>query len=110
VAQERKVVCVATWGDPHNWGYAKYVASGGQEAEAFSTVNILQKVERPAKIVIVALDTLATYHDVQRARGGGGFGELQRSVERYVERYLCGADAEVVVLPGVFDRRERDKG
>jgi CRISPR-associated protein Csx1 len=109
VAQERKVVCVATWGDPCNWLYAKYVASGGQEAEAFSTVNILQKVERPAKIVIVALDTLATYRDVQRARGGGGFGELQRSVEHYVKKYLCGADAEVVVLPGVLDRRERDK-
>jgi len=106
---QRNVICVATWGDPSTWRYAKYVASDGREVEAFSTLSVLKEVERPAKVVVAVLDTLASYRAVEGALEGG-FREIKRSVEGYVKEYLCGVDAEVVVLPGVFERREREGG
>lgn len=118
---QRKVLCVATWGDPRSWLYARYVAgdqegagarrdqqAAGQQGEvkAFSTLSILQSVEQPDEIVVVVLDTLASHGDMQRLRT---FNEIEEEVRRYVKRYLCGVGAEIAVLPGVMELRAGGK-
>jgi len=37
------VICVATWGNPQNWGLAEY-ASDQKRIRAFSTLNFLHEI------------------------------------------------------------------
>jgi len=101
--EQESILAVATWGDPSRWSYAEYI-SGEKRVRAFSTLSILREVERPAKILVVVLDTLADYETVE----AGNYGKILEHVERYVGQYLCGVEAEVAVLPGVYERRESD--
>ncbi len=105
-----RVLGVATWGDPRLWRYAEYVA-GGKRVEAFSTLSILREVENPVKIVVVVLDTLAvaesegkSYDEVK------SYDDVERLASCYAKRYLCGVEAEIVVLPGIFERYDREGG
>ena len=103
VEREERVLGVATWGDPGFWRYARYVADG-KRVEAFSTLSVLREVEDPVKIVVVVLDTLAGYEAVSGARS---YGDIEERVRDYARRYLCGVEAEIVVLPGIFERYEK---
>ncbi|MFZ8854720.1 MAG: hypothetical protein ACO2OQ_00965 [Thermofilaceae archaeon] len=104
--EQERVLGVATWGDPSRWFYAEYTSGekGKEKGErAFSTLSILREVESPAKILVVVLDTLADYETVDKAEN---YGEVVERVKSYAKQYLCGVEAEVEVLPGVYERRE----
>jgi CRISPR-associated protein Csx1 len=110
VERGERVLGVATWGDPRLWRYAEYVA-GGKRVEAFSTLSILREVENPVKIVVVVLDTLAaaesegkSYDEIK------SYDDVERLARCYAKRYLCGVEAEIVVLPGIFERYDREGG
>ncbi len=64
-------------------------------------MSILREVESPVKILVVVLDTLADYETVK----AGDYRGVVESVKSYVGQYLCGVEAEVEVLPGVYERR-----
>jgi len=104
VEQGERVLGVATWGDPSFWRYAEYVA-GEKRARAFSTLSILREVKSPVKILVVVLDTLADYEAVSGAKS---YGNIEESARDYAKRYLCGVEAEIVVLPGIFEKRSRE--
>lgn len=100
---------MCTWGEPRGWRYARYV-SDDKSVRDFSTLGILCERERPAKVIVVALDTLA---DPKIAQKADSFGKIEEPVRSYVAQFLCGAckeaDVEVHVLPGILERREEGR-
>jgi CRISPR-associated protein Csx1 len=105
VERGERVLGVATWGDPRAWRYVEYVF-GEKRVKAFSTLSILCEVERPVKVVVVVLDTLADYNAVVEAKS---YGDIEERVGSYVKQYLCGGGAEIVVLPGIYEWRDRER-
>lgn len=98
--------CAATWGNPSAWMLAEYY-SGGASFRGFSTLGALVGAERPSSRVLIAVaDSLAS----EARCGPGDYASLSECVKSYVERYLCGVDAEVVVLPGVLEARRGERG
>lgn len=91
----------ATWGNPSLWRYAHYYMEGGDEARGFSTLNLLSKVENPDSVTIFVLDSLA-------AEDGGAklcnYDHVVQTARNFASRYLCGAGADIVVLPGLMSR------
>jgi CRISPR-associated protein Csx1 len=105
-----RVLGVATWGDPRLWRYAEYVA-GGKRVEAFSTLSILREVEKPVKIVVVVLDTLAAAESEGKSQDAiKSYDDIERLARDYASQHLCGIEAEIVVLPGIFERYDRERG
>ncbi len=102
--QEERVLGVATWGDPYRWLHAEYVADG-KLVRAFSTLNILREVEKPVKILVIVLDTLAKYEDVSGAKS---IDDIEEIVRDYVKPCLCGVEAEIVVLPGILKLNDKN--
>lgn len=99
-------VCVATWGNPKDWKFAEYIYEELQKkAKAFSTLNILHEIEQPDKTIIIALDTLVDSDKLEEC--GSDYNCIEASVREKIKRYLCGIEAEVLVLPGVLSRLER---
>jgi len=77
-----------------------YAADEGRVSErAFSTLKILCEVEKPVKVLVVVLDTLAVYEGASRAES---YDDVERNARNYAGRYLCGVKAEIVVLPGIY--------
>ena len=90
--------CTATWGNPAAWRLARYV-NGGLSDTGFSTLGMLQKLEKPrVPTLVVVADSLAA----ETGCAPPDYSGLRRLVEEYVRKYLCGAEAKVEVLPGVL--------
>ncbi|MEM4852798.1 MAG: TM1812 family CRISPR-associated protein [Thermofilum sp.] len=90
--------CTTTWGNPAAWRLARYVSDGLSDT-GFSTLGILQKLEKPrVPTLVVVADSLAA----ETGCAPPDYFELRRLVEEYVRKYLCGAEAKVEVLPGVL--------
>ncbi|MEM1907718.1 MAG: hypothetical protein QW562_07775, partial [Thermosphaera sp.] len=65
----------------------------------FSTLGMLQKLEKPRMPVLVAVvDSLAAEAECETS----DYSELRRAVVEYVRKHLCGVEAEVEVLPGIL--------
>jgi CRISPR-associated protein Csx1 len=103
VSQVEKAVSFATWGEPLNWRYGEYTL-GNVSAKGFTTLHILEKVEKPEKVVVVALETLSSFEAVNSSEG---FSDLEKHAREYVRKYLCGVSAEIEILPGILERREK---
>ena len=95
------VICVATWGNPQNWGLAEY-ASDQKRIRAFSTLNFLHEIEKPAKTIIIVLDTLADPDKLEKCELN--YSCIEDMVKEDIRRYLCGIEAEILVLPGVLTK------
>ncbi|MEM1909115.1 MAG: TM1812 family CRISPR-associated protein [Thermofilaceae archaeon] len=90
--------CATTWGNPASWRLANYV-NGGLSDTGFSTLGMLKKLEKPRMPVLVAVvDSLAAEAECETS----DYSELRRAVVEYVRKHLCGAEAEVEVLPGIL--------
>ncbi|MEM1849450.1 MAG: TM1812 family CRISPR-associated protein [Thermofilaceae archaeon] len=90
--------CATTWGNPAFWRLANYV-NGGLSDTGFSTLGMLQKLEKPRMPVLVAVvDSLAAEAECETS----DYSELRRAVVEYVRKHLCGVEAEVEVLPGIL--------
>jgi CRISPR/Cas system-associated protein Csx1 len=103
VNQVEKAVSFATWGEPLNWRYGEYTL-GNVSAKGFTTLHILEKVEKPEKVVVVALETLSSFEAVNSSEG---FSDLEKHAREYFRKYLCGVSAEIEILPGILERREK---
>jgi len=101
-----KRICIATWGNPRDWRFAEYYLEDQPQkrVRAFSTLNILHEIEQPAKTIIIALDTLADPDKLGECESD--YGCIEANVREKIGKYLCGIEAEVLVLPGVLSRQE----
>jgi len=99
-------ICIATWGNPQEWRFAEYYSEDQprRRVRAFSTLNILHEIEQPTKTIIIALDTLADPDKLEEC--GSDYSCIEANVREKIGKYLCGIEAEIVVLPGVFSKRE----
>jgi len=100
----KKVLCVSTWGDPSQWRYADYkpdeetAPAFSETVSAFSTLSMLERLKKPDLMLVVVSDTLAA----RSGRRFSSYEDVEEAARAYAERYLCGVEAEIIVLPGIM--------
>ncbi len=97
----KRIVCIATWGNPAAWRDAKYLFDGDSDTSRTSLRIIKEKIE-PDVTVLIGLDTLT--------RGGSSYEEVRESAEGVYREYLGKFDLavdKIIVAPGIGRFKEK---
>jgi len=97
----KRIICIATWGNPAGWDCKEYIFNEDSDCGKTS-LRIIKRKINPDMTILVGLDTLA--------REGSSYEEIRRSAENVYSDYLKEFGLTVdrmIIAPGVGDFRDK---